>query len=70
VSLPEALYRHIPGAYQISVRISPRHPSHCNNYYLGTQFWQNLTTQGYHHIPSSIARSCALCLSSEKPSPG
>jgi hypothetical protein len=46
VPLPKALYSHIPEAYQISVEISPRHPAQGNNYYLGTQFLRNSTTQG------------------------
>jgi hypothetical protein len=38
---PGALYRRIPGAYQISVGISPRHPAVDNSCYLGTQhLWQ------------------------------
>jgi hypothetical protein len=31
------LYRRTPGACQISVRISPRHPTADNNCHLGTQ---------------------------------
>jgi hypothetical protein len=59
-----------PGAYQIFVEISPRHPAQGNNYYLCTQLRRNSTTQGYCHIPSSTVRSGTSSPSSGPPLPG
>jgi hypothetical protein len=65
-----APYHHTPGAYRISIGISPRHPAQCHNCYLGIQFWQNSTTQEYRHAHSSIAQSGASIPSCGPPSPG
>jgi hypothetical protein len=47
---PGARYRHIPGACQISVGISPRHPVADNSYYLSTQ---HLWKIDYSRVPTT-----------------